>query len=999
MSKSSIDPELAWKTLLDNYSETSNLIKQWMTSGKLSQAEGGEIIHNLQVQREAFQREAAAGAPLPHLRGFLRLQPRESPGVRGYRVGMFVTEMLRSMRSSGKLSLAGFHVLQADAAERLMSVRQVLVKEGISEKGLAAQCTVSDAAWFAEEAPDARHGKETERHGGVPQEAGQAAIDAATVIPSKPRRGLMEIVLDPRSIQCLLGLGGALMVVGLVILLWANNYFTPPVMAIVLALSNLMLVGMGLAILRFSRYQMAGKALSLLSCLVMPLNLWYLHSNNLITIDGHLWVCAVLISAVYGLSAVVLKDELFVYVFSAGVAMTGLLILADWPPSPATFWEISSPATLLVLLGLIGINLERAFAVGEGPFNRAKFGMAFFWSGHVQLAAGLIMVLAAQLAGDWMFKFWFQALYASLNATPSPICGELRWLALCLVVGGTYAYTWSDLVVRKKGIFLHVAACTLLWAEVLIVQLLNLSLGIDAIIAVLAITSLVSHVAHLLLGKETQYTRTLPVFGLLLGFLPVLMGVVVYLDHFGFHAVWDKEPPRWAFVGAMLLTAVACRAGAYVYRKSSPLTMSGYFFATAAATMVAAVAALAAWGKTSWQSHAPIMMLIPLVYMIASRLYGTRSSARPLLWVAHSAAAVMLLSSLASAFRSFTTGDDAQPLHLPLALFFAEAAVFYGLATWFRRQPLCVYLSSLMTCAAFWQLLSHYELGDHGYILAFGATGLLMLIAYRLSLLEQTAAAPFVEALFQSANAVLSLAFLSSIFLGLSEFNRNISGPDSGEASIQWGPAGFSFTMLIMSALATLITRHPDGRRWYTVTTIAQACVTLLAVHQMIELSPWQQVELFSVITGLILLCVGHVGWYREQDQQSDVVSMSLLFGSILVSVPLAIATLIDRNGNHFIVINEFGFLFVSVALLATGILFQLKSTAIVGSGMTMIYFLTLIIFVPWERLDAIALTIAIGGGILFGSGLLLAFFRDRLLTLPSRIQQREGIFRVFTWR
>lgn len=102
----------------------------------------------------------------------------------------------------------------------------------------------------------------------------------------------MEIVLDPRSIQCLLGLGGALMVVGLVILLWANNYFTPPVMAIVLALSNLMLVGMGLAILRFSRYQMAGKALSLLSCLVMPLNLWYLHSNNLITIDGHLWVCA-----------------------------------------------------------------------------------------------------------------------------------------------------------------------------------------------------------------------------------------------------------------------------------------------------------------------------------------------------------------------------------------------------------------------------------------------------------------------------------------------------------------------------------------------------------------------------------------------------------------------------------------------------------------------------------------------------------------------------------
>ena len=185
--------------------------------------------------------------------------------------------------------------------------------------------------------------------------------------PVKPQRNILEILLDPRSIQCILGLGGALIVIGMVILLWINHYFTPPVMAVVLALGNVILLAGGLATIRYTRYQLAGKALTLLSCLVMPLNLWYCHSNDLITIDGHLWIAAVVISGLYAAAAITLKDELFVYVFSVGVTMTGLLIVADLPPSPQRFWEIASPATLLVILGLLGIHLERAFAVGDGP--------------------------------------------------------------------------------------------------------------------------------------------------------------------------------------------------------------------------------------------------------------------------------------------------------------------------------------------------------------------------------------------------------------------------------------------------------------------------------------------------------------------------------------------------------------------------------------------------------------------------------------------------------
>ena len=45
------------------------------------------------------------------------------------------------------------------------------------------------------------------------------------------------------------------------------------------------------------------------------------------------------------------------------------------------------------------------------------------------------------------------------------------------------------------------------------------------------------------------------------------------------------------------------------------------------------------------------------------------------------------------------------------------------------------------------------------------------------------------------------------------------------------------------------------------------------------------------------------------------------------------------------------------------------------------------------------AILITLGRGTLFASGLVLAYFRDRLLTLPDRIKNREGIFEALNWR
>ena len=806
------------------------------------------------------------------------------------------------------------------------------------------------------------------------------------------RPSFLEILLDPRNIQWLLAFGGALMVIGLVILLWVNEFLTPPIVALGLGLVNGAFLGAGWWALRMTRYQLAGRALTLLACLIMPFNLWYYHANGLITIDGHLWVAAVGVSALYAASALVLRDELFVYVFVAGITLTGLLILADQPPSPQKFWEIASPATLLVVLGLLAIHSERAFPAQEGPFSREHFGLAFFWSGHALLVAGLLLVLGAQIAGNWLYRPIFQPLYQQWQASPSPIVNELRLLALALVLAGTYAYIYSDVVVRRVGVYVYIASFTLLWTFVLIIEQLHLELGVDALIVVLSATALVVNIIQATALRNVTYTRALPVLGLLLGLTAVVLGILVCFRAISLDlkSVWRTEPPAWSYVGAMLLTAISCRVGAHLYRHSQPRLTALYFFATAAATLAGATALLAALGLEKWQEHAPWLMLLPIAYLIAVRLYRGQPAEQPLVWVSHAATAVLLLSSLASTLEGFTQVVEKQPLNLALALFFAEAALFYGLAAALRQQVAAIHLCVAMACATIWQLLTYTGVEGEYYTLSFALVGLGLLVVYRFAMLERFAAGQLADAAFEIANALLSLSFVAAALLALSRLATD---------RVYWGFVGLCVTLTLVSLLALALVRHKAWRRWYIVTSIGQALLTFLTLTVVSDLGPWQKLEIFSVAVGLLLLVVGHVGWYREQERQNDLVSVGLLLGSLLVGAPLALAALADRSRDQFIVLNELGFLAAGVLLLTTGFLFRLKSTTLSGATITALYFLTLLIYVPWSRLNAVATFITVGGGLLFGTGLLLSVYRDRLLALSEKVKRRQGLFRVLNWR
>jgi hypothetical protein len=643
--------------------------------------------------------------------------PAHTPETQKLRYSLFACNEIKKFQQAGILPLSAADACLAEANEHIAALRRYLGGERIP---LAA-----------------------------------AAEPAAAAPAARGRRNLLEILLDPRNIHMLLGFGGALMVVGLVILLWVNEWFTPLRVAVGLGLINAALLGAGWWLLRGSRYQMAGRAVTLLACLVLPLNLWYYHANDLITLDGHLWVAALVISALYAASALVLRDELFVYIFMAGVTLTGLLFLADLPPSPQKFWEIALPSTLLVTLGLLAIHAERAFLDQEGPFGRRRFGLAFFWSGNALLAAGLLLVLGADIAGDWLYKPVFQQVYERLETTPSPIVGELRWLALLLVVAGTYAYIYSDLVVRRVGAYVYVAEATLLWALILGLELLGIALSVEF------------------------------------------------------------------------------------------------------------------------------------------------------------------------------------------------------------------------------------------YILTFALVGLGLLLAYRFTAPERFTARPLADATFQGANTLLSLSYVAALFLGLSRLTTH---------QMDLHLVGLFTALTAISLLSLALVRHAAWRRWYAVTTLCQAALVVLGMMVLSKLTLWQKLEVFSVAVGLLLLIAGHIGWYREQERENGMVSLSLLLGSLLAGVPLAIATLIDRS-RDIIYLNEVGLLAAALLLVTTGFLFQLKTTTLMGAALTALYFVTLPILLPWKQLNTVAIFLTAGGGTLFGVGLLLSLYRDRLLMLPDRIKHREGMFRVLTWR
>lgn len=228
----------------------------------------------------------------------------------------------------------------------------------------------------------------------------QRPVATATAAPkSVVWRQMFEALIDPRSIQWMLMIGGGLCVLGLVVWLISLGVFKDPhILAIALGVGTLAVLGAGWFFTLRTRFRIAGQALTFLGCVVAPLNLWFYHAQNLVTVDGHLWVGGVVCCLLYAATVVVLRDPAFMYAFEAGVTLTTLLLLADMGKITDATWL----SVFFMALGLISIHSERMFSpADDSEFPRRRFGLPLFWSGHAQIAAALLILLGSQLLG-WM---------------------------------------------------------------------------------------------------------------------------------------------------------------------------------------------------------------------------------------------------------------------------------------------------------------------------------------------------------------------------------------------------------------------------------------------------------------------------------------------------------------------------------------------------------------------------------------------------------------------
>jgi hypothetical protein len=265
MSTAGANSVARWHDLKQALSFAQRSFHQWYQDGKLQPYQIQALESYYAARIEEGTRAAAAGQPCPATVDLPEPRPAELANEQTLRYESFLEAELRRHSAKLLLTVAQMQAFTAEVSERQDALRR--------------------------------------------QHATETVAEVLPVRPSRPRRRLLEFLLDPRSIQGLLGFGGALMLVGLVILLWVNNYFTPPVLAITFGLANAAVLVGGWGTIRYSRYQLAGRALTLLACLIMPLNLWYYHTHGLITLSGHLWVAALAINVLYAASALVLRDD------------------------------------------------------------------------------------------------------------------------------------------------------------------------------------------------------------------------------------------------------------------------------------------------------------------------------------------------------------------------------------------------------------------------------------------------------------------------------------------------------------------------------------------------------------------------------------------------------------------------------------------------------------------------------------------------------------------
>ena len=833
---------------------------------------------------------------------------------------------------------------------------------------------------------------------------------ATSEAPPVRRQSWIEVLVDPKTLRGLMSCGAALLVLGLVIWLWSIGVFENKlIVASCLGAANFATLAVGVAGARYSRYQTAGKAITMLACLVMPLNLWFYDAQGLITLDqgGHLWVPALVCCAIYVFVARVLADPLFVNAIVGGVTMTGLLFLAD--DQIGKFWEIMAPSTFLVVLGMICIHIERAFSPEEGPFSRANFGRAFFHAGHGVMGLGLTVLLVGRLVGRL-----YEPFFTELDWLPLPEVAtqaNLKLLAMALALGAAYCYIYSQIVVQAKGRYLLSAILTIVWSAIILLDLLQVAFTMELVLLLVALSALLASVAlftRMQQGNDENSAKPMDAllqplwqasgsWAKVLNFATLGLGLALYCRA---RIVIFAADLSYDFSGMFVIAAVIGAYSCWLAARSArlvekPNAIRWHGQAGVMLAWLAVDALIACLGVELTAFTLVVEMLVPLGIVIAS-VRSSNESVRQQSALATEAIATLLLAVGVGISIGLIRHAELLQSHLGLTLFFAEAAVCLGLSSRLSSRLLPAVFAAVSICGATWQMFLLLGVTRYVFVLATTLIGMVCLASS--FFLRRTDGEPSQFAVVSQWTGRLCISYTSAatLLIALARLLTN---------ETDWALLGVLVVQTIAGCIAGLLAKEPVWRRHFWVLATAQLLMTMLVTNAMTTFTLLQRGEVMLTVAGLIALATGYYGWYGERDREEDWVSFNLALGSLLSAGPLVLGMLVQRFDDRlaewgWVLIHEAGVLAIGLLLLGAGVLCRIRWSTIVGSSTLMIYVVSLIglIRLP-HQLQSTAIYMMVGGGLFFGAAILLSVYRDRLLAIPKRVQAGEGVFRVLKWR
>ena len=253
-------------------------------------------------------------------------------------------------------------------------------------------------------------------------------------------------------------------------------------------------------------------------------------------------------------------------------------------------------------------------------------------------------------------------------------------------------------------------------------------------------------------------------------------------------------------------------------------------------------------------------------------------------------------------------------------------------------------------------------------------------------------------ALLSAGHGLLTIALIVALVSGL--FRLISVGVDQQVVTWpQWLSMGW---ITAIGLIAACVSPQKSWARGYWVATVSMVALFFFTVNIAIDLSPWRKLEIFLVTIGMILLGISYVGRFLEDEEttENESVTLGLWAGSMLAAFPLLVAVFYHwATTSEFAVAEEFVLITICILMLASGLVWRIKASTILGGGTLGIYLSVLVVAVIHQPQVAIGIYLAAGGGVLFLIGLGLALYRERLATLPERIANREGVFQIIGWR